>query len=76
MQVNKGIYGLSHAGCLAQQRLIKYLGEHGYDLAPNSTSLFTHKTNSVSFTLEVDDFGVEYAGKDNANHLLDTPKKL
>ena len=76
MQLNKGIYGLKQAGRLAQQRMITHLSEHGYERMPNSPCLFVHKTNSVSFTLVVDDFGVKYTGKDDANHLLATLEKL
>jgi len=76
MQLNKGIYGLKQAGRLAQQRLLKHLEEHGYYQAASTPCLFKHKTNSVTFTLVVDDFGVKYSHSDDAKHLLDTLEKL
>ena len=76
MQLNKGIYGLKQAGRLAQQRLIKHLAEHGYYQSKHTPCLFKHETNSVAFTLVVDDFGVKYKGKADAEHLLATLEKL
>lgn len=76
MQLNKGIYGLKQAGRLAQQRLIKHLADHGYHQCTNTPCLFKHETNSVTFTLVVDDFGVKYTGKADADHLLHTLEKL
>lgn len=76
MKLNKGIYGLKQAGRLAQQRLIKHLAAHGYTQTKNSTCLFKHATNGTVFTLVVDDFGVKYYNKADAQHLLDTLEKL
>ena len=74
--VHKGIYGLPQAGILAQDRLVKHLAEHGYMQAPNTPCLFRHQTNSVAFTLVVDDFGIKYTHKADADHLLATLRKL
>ena len=76
MQLNKGIYGLKQAGRLAQQRLIKHLADHGYHQTEHTPCLFKHDTNSVIFTLVVDDFGVKYKQKEDVTHLLDTLEKL
>jgi len=74
--VHKGIYGLPQAGILAQDRLVEHLAAHGYMQAPNTPCLFKHLTNSVAFTLVVDDFGIKYTHQEDADHLLETLRKL
>jgi endonuclease I len=37
--------------------------------------LWRHDTKPVTFTLVVDDFGIKYSGKENADHLLDALKE-
>jgi hypothetical protein len=34
--------------------------------------LFTHKTQSIAFSLVVDDFGVKYERKEDMDHLVKT----
>lgn len=75
-QVNKGMYGLPQAGLLAQQRLEQHLGEHGYTQVPNVPCLYRHATNSVAFSLVVDDFGIKYKHRADAEHLLHVLRKL
>ena len=74
--VDKGIYGLPQAGRLAQDRLVKHLANHGYHLADNTPCLFKHETNSVAFTLVVDDFGIKYTHSADADHLLAVLREL
>jgi hypothetical protein len=76
MEINKGIYGLPQGGILAQDRLVKHLAEHGYHQARNTPCLFKHESNSVSFTLVVDDFMIKYKDKSDADHLMQTLRKL
>jgi hypothetical protein len=33
--------------------------------------LWLHVTHPIQFTLVVDDFGVQFVGKENAQHLID-----
>ncbi len=66
------MYGLPHAGKIAQDNLIARLSTHGY-LQTGTTCLFRHVTNGVAFTLVVDDFGVKFpdtAGADDLIHCL------
>ena len=74
-EVNKGMYGLTQAGLLAQQRLITHLAAHGYQQTL-TTCLFRHIDNGTIFSLVVDDFGVKYTTKAGANHLVDTLQLL
>jgi Reverse transcriptase (RNA-dependent DNA polymerase) len=71
MQINKGVYGLPQAGLLAQEKLIKILNKHGYFQTDNTKALFKHITRDIYFSLIVDDFGVKYKLRADAEHLLD-----
>jgi hypothetical protein len=75
VRVVKGMYGLKRAGILAQQQLVKHLAEADYIQDDATPCLFKHKTKPVSFCIVVDDFAIQYIGKDNANHLLDKIKE-
>jgi len=75
-EVTQGMYGLPQAGLLAQQRLITHLATAGYHEAPDVPCLFRHVTNSVAFALVVDDFGIKYTDKDDADHLIATLRSL
>ena len=74
-QINKGMYGLPQAGLLAQQRLLAHLQLHGYH-ETSTPCLFRHSTNGTDFTLVVDDFGVKYATRQGAMHLISTLQLL
>jgi hypothetical protein len=76
MEISKGIYGLPQAGKLAQDRLIKMLAVAGYIPAPHTPCLFRHVSRPIWFSLVVDDFGVKYIGKENAEHLIATLQQL
>jgi hypothetical protein len=76
VEINKGIYGLPHAGKIAQDRLIKHLTMHGFHQTPNTNCLFRHESKPIAFTLVVDDFGIKYKGKDNAEYLLQTLRHI
>jgi hypothetical protein len=76
VEIYKGIYGLPQAGILAQERLVKHLSEHGYHAAKDTPCLFLHDTRPVAFSLVVDDFGIKYEGRENAEHLLQTLRLL
>ena len=69
VEIRKGMYGLPQAGILANQQLVKHLAQYDYVPAKNTVGLFHHTSNGVSFTLCVDDFGIKYVGKENAEHL-------
>ena len=76
VQINKGMYGLPHAGKLAQDRLIPHLAKHGYHQCPNTRCLFVHETRPIAFSLVVDDFGVKYKGREHAEHLIAALQEL
>jgi hypothetical protein len=74
--VTKALYGIPQAGRLSQERLIPHLAQHGYTLCKNTPCLFRHVSRPVSFTLVVDDFGVAYKTREDAEHLATTLRKL
>jgi hypothetical protein len=59
MEVTGAIYGLSQSGYLANQDLIKNLAKHGYHPVKRTPGLWKHETRKTTFTLVVDDFGVQ-----------------
>lgn len=75
-QINKGMYGLPQAGLLAQQRLVAHLAAHGYVECPQVPCLFRHLTRSVTFSLVVDDFGIKFTHREDADHLLACLREL
>ncbi len=72
VKIRKGMYGLPQAGCIANDKLIPILEAAGYHQTEHTPGLFTHETRLVAFSLVVNDFGIKYVGKENAEHLLAT----
>ena len=70
MRIKKGMYGLKQAAILAYNHLVKQLKPHVYHPCSESTGLGHRKTIKIKFCLCVDDFGVKYFSKDDADHLL------
>jgi hypothetical protein len=70
MEVTGAIYGLAQSGYLANQDLIKNLSTFGYHPVKRTPDLWKHETRKTTFTLVVDDFGVQYFSKEDADHLI------
>jgi hypothetical protein len=62
IEVQKCMYGLPHAGILANQLLARRLAIHGYHQTAFTPGLWQHVTRPIRFTLVLDDFGVQYVG--------------
>ncbi len=75
MEIWQGIYGLLQVGILANKLLKERLLPYGYVEVANTPGLFKHKTQTIQFTLVVDDFGVKYVGKQHAKHLVENLKQ-
>jgi hypothetical protein len=69
IMATKGMYGLPQAGLIANELLESRLNKLGYQQSKLVPGLWRHDIRPVQFTLVVDDFGVKYAGKENALHL-------
>lgn len=76
VEIRKGMYGLPQAGRIANDRLVLFLAENGYHQCVHTHGLFHHDTRQISFSLVVDDFGIKYIDKADAQHLFDTLNKL
>jgi hypothetical protein len=72
LEIRKGMYGLPQAGILAKQLLRKRLAPHGYTETKHTPGLWRHATRPITFTLDVDDFGIKYVGNEHAQHLITT----
>ena len=70
MEIRNTIYGLPQARALANKLLKKWIAPAGYYKVPHPPRLWNHVSCPIKFTLVVDDFGVKYAGKNNADHLV------
>jgi hypothetical protein len=56
-------------GILANKRLRRKLAPFGYYEHTKTPGLWYHESRPISFTLVVDDFGVKYVDKADADHL-------
>jgi hypothetical protein len=74
-EVKRGMYGHPQAGILAQELLTKRLLKAGYKQSSTTPGYWRHEWRPISFTLVVDDFGVKYINKADAEHLLGVLKK-
>jgi hypothetical protein len=72
VEITGAIYGLAQSGYLANQDLIKNLAPFGYYPSKRTPGLWHHTTRPIKFGLVVDDFGVKYVNKHDAQHLLDS----
>ena len=70
IRIKKGMYGLKQAAVLAYNKLVTVLSTHGYKPCTYSTGLWEHTTLKTKFCVCVDDFGVKYFNKADADHLL------
>jgi len=74
VEIRKAIYGLRHAGVLANKLLEEPLAPKGYSEVPHLSGLWKHISHPIKFTLVVDYFGVKYAGKKHTDHLINALK--
>ena len=72
VKVRKAFYGLHEAGYITTVDLKRILELEGYVPSKYTPGLFTHKTREIAFSLVVDDFGVQYTKREDAEHLLKT----
>jgi hypothetical protein len=68
-ELSKGMYGLKRSGKLANDLLSEHLNEQGYYECATTPGLWRHKWRPIIFVLIVDNFGVQYTGREHAEHL-------
>ena len=66
----KRIYGLFQAGIISHESLKEHLKPHGYAPAKITQGLWKHKDRDINLKLVVDDFGIRYKNKKDADHLI------
>ena len=70
------MYGLPHAGLLANKQLETRLNKHSYWQSKLVPGLWKHNTRPIYFTLVVDNFGVKYTRQEDVDHLKTTLKHI
>jgi len=63
------MYGLKQSGKLTNDLLSERLNEQGYYECATTPGLWRHKWRPIIFVLIVDNFGVQYTGREHSEHL-------
>ena len=71
-EILRGCYGLPQSGRLANELMRTRLEKARYYEAAKTTGFYCHKWRPIQFVLLVDNFGIEYVGKEHTLHLLKT----
>ena len=74
IEIRISIYGLPQAGKLANTALKEHLAPYVHFEVAHTPGLWRHITNPIVLSLVVDDFGVKYVHKDDADHLVKSLK--
>ena len=74
-KIKRGMYGLKQAARLAYDNLVTNLKKDGYFPDKYCPNIWSHESRPTKFCLCVDDFGVKYLTKDDAQHLITTLKQ-
>ena len=69
------MYGLKQAAILAYRHLQENLLQYGYKPIVGTLGLWEHETRPTKFCVCVDDFGIKYSSKADAEHLLSSLAK-
>ena len=67
---------LKQSGRIANDRLKFHLAHFGFAPVSRTQVLCKHTTKPIIFSLIVDNFGVQYIGKENSDHLIQALQKL
>ena len=73
-EIAKSCYGFPQAGRLANDLLHERLAKEGYYEA-ETPGLWKHASRPIQFVLVVDDFFLEYVGREHVEHLANVSKK-
>ena len=74
MEIRKVMPDLKQEGRIVNDRLQLHLSKFVYSPVARTPSLWKHAIKNIIILLVVDDFGVKYVGKDNADHLMQALK--
>jgi hypothetical protein len=70
LEMRRAVWGLPQAGILANKKLRWKLAPFGYHECIDTPGLWKHESQPLTFTLVVNDFGVKYEKKEDADHLI------
>ena len=73
-KIKRGMYGLKQAARFAYDALVKKPEKHRYPPDKYSPNIWVHDTRNTNFFLCVDNFGVKYNSKDDAQHSINALK--
>ena len=76
LEIRKGMPGLKQAGRIVNNWLKAHLAHFGFSPVTRTPALWKHATMPIILFLNIDDFGVKYIGKGNADHLIQALPKL
>ena len=76
LEIRKCMPGLKQAGRIANDQLKAHLAHVGSAPVPRTPALWKHTAKPITFSLVIDDFGVKYIGKENADHHIQSLQKL
>ena len=76
IEIRQGMPGLKQAGLITNERLTRHLAKFSYTPSTKPPALWRHATRNISFSLVVDDFGVKYVSKTNADHIIAALQEL
>ena len=75
-KIRRGCYGIPQLGILANKQRRIILEQEGYYDSITTLGPWRHKWRPIQLCLIVDNFGVEYVGKQHADHLATILKKF
>ena len=69
VEIYGNMYGLVNAAYVAQKDLVSLLSDNGF-IETQTPQLYKHTSRNIQFSLVVDDFGVKYNDKADADFLI------
>ena len=62
--------GLTQAGIIEHEAIKEHLKTYGYALSIITQGLWTNQERDIMFTQVVDNFGIRYRNKKDADHII------
>ena len=69
LEIIKDIPGMNQSGKINNDQITKHLNKYGYHPWRHMPSLWKHEKRYIKFNLLIDDFGINYQGKENIEYL-------
>ena len=74
VEINKCHYVMKQSAIISYLQLVKHMDGHGYYHIPFNIGLWAHRTLATN-SFCIDNFGIKYFSKYEADHLLNALKK-